>query len=393
MLVILLGVVLSLLWCWAGWYYLEMAIGFDNLMLFLPHEIGQFAVGFFTPLFLLWILIALLHLLRRVGRLNEPAPASGNDPAPREPQFEPRERRRTPASTPAAAEAAPLKAEAAKPAAIPEKSFGKPAENSPKGAGVARASATVQSSDAAGNTTLRKVEHSAVSGNGPVRVVARAVGRDASQDLASFEARGPKQGVPPKRPADAPQPSLPDPEPEAKLPPKRPSDARTPEQKLEVEAKGPATPAGPRPPKRPPEGTVSPLPRSAEGTLPPKNPRSSVENYAEAQDQRIRELNAIAMDIAVLICDSEAYHASRGALNDGQDDSFFRLLKDTLERDGQDALAKLRQAGNAVLLESYRRKFESLLQAAEQEPDSQELLARLRTSAPGRLYVTIESKL
>ncbi|MEX2408275.1 MAG: hypothetical protein WD489_04120, partial [Rhodovibrionaceae bacterium] len=68
MLVILLGVVLSLLWCWAGWYYLEMAIGFDNLLLFLPHEIGQFAIGFFTPLFLLWILIALLHLLRRVAR-------------------------------------------------------------------------------------------------------------------------------------------------------------------------------------------------------------------------------------------------------------------------------------------------------------------------------------
>ncbi|MEX0922683.1 MAG: hypothetical protein WDZ84_07895 [Rhodovibrionaceae bacterium] len=405
MLVILLGVVLSLLWCWAGWYYLEMAIGFDNLLLFLPHEIGQFAIGFFTPLFLLWILIALLHLLRRVARLNPPSPGGGSGPAPREPQLEPRAREASPAPASAATTAQETKtqetsavadspdANPVKPRDKPEKPVEKPAESRPKGASRAQASATVRTSDAAGNTTLRTVEHSAVSGSGPARAIARAVGRDSSQDTADFEARGSKRGMPPKRPAGTPQPSMPEPEAEAKLPPKRPSHAMTPEQKLELEAVAPDTPAGPLPPKRPPEGNVAALPRSAEGTLPPKNPRSGAENYAAALNHRIKELNAIAMDTAVLLCEPESYQDSREALNDGQDDSFFHLLIDRLERDGLEALAKLRQVGNAELLESYRSKFENLLQAAEQEPDSQELKAQLRTSAPGQLYATIESKL
>ena len=84
---ILLGAILSLLWCWAGWYYLEEAIGFENLLLFLPHEIGQFMVGFFTPLFLLWILIVLLVLMRRVGRIATPPASDSGD-------FEGRGRRR-----------------------------------------------------------------------------------------------------------------------------------------------------------------------------------------------------------------------------------------------------------------------------------------------------------
>jgi len=111
------------------------------------------------------------------------------------------------------------------------------------------------------------------------------------------------------------------------------------------------------------------------------------------QGHTVKELNAIAMDTAVLICEPEEYQDSRAALNDGQDDSFFRLLTDKLESDGQEALDKLRQGGNAVLLESYCSKFEHLLQAAEQEPDGKDLTAHLQKSPPGRLYATIESKL
>jgi hypothetical protein len=368
MLVIALGVVLSLLWCWAGWYYLEQSIGFENLMLFLPHEIGQFAVGFFTPLFLLWILIVLVTLVRRVGRLAEGTGGSGGG-RERDPQLESAAaaapKRESPKSEPAA------KADGDR--AAPAKRSKASEKKTPKAVptGRATASASVTSIDESGKVTLKKVEESTVSGEGPVTAVARAVGRTVKGD------------APPKRPAkDA----------GGELPPKRPDGAAPPEE-IAAEETPPRSPPGPFPPKRPPEENVETLPRTAEGPRPPKSPKAIVESYAEAQGHTVKELNAIAMDTAALICDHDDYRASREALNDGRDDSFFELVAETLEQDGAAAAGRLRDGGNRELLEAYCSKFRSLLQAAEQEPEADSLVRHLKNSAPGRLYTTIESKL
>ena len=375
MLVIALGVVLSLLWCWAGWYYLEQAIGFDNLMLFLPHEIGQFAIGFFTPLFLLWILIVLVTLVRRVGRLAEAtgSPPSGGGRKP-DPQFE------TPAPTPpkrASGKSSPVaKAEKAGSAAPgkAEGDGGTARRTESKSSGRATASASVTTTDESGRVTLKKVEKNSVaSDDGPVTAAAKVVGRSI------------KGESPPRRPEA---------ETGGKLPPKRPDGATPPEgNAVAGEEAPPRSPPGPLPPKRPAEENVQPLPRSADGPRPPQSPKAIVESYARAQGHTVKELNAIAMDTAALICDHEDYRESRQALNEGEEDSFFELVGDTLERDGEAAIDKLQRSGSRELLDAYRGKFRSLLQAAEQEPEPDSLVRHLKNSAPGRLYETIESKL
>lgn len=359
---ILLGAVLSLLWCWAGWYYLEEAIGFANLLLFLPHEIGQFMVGFFTPLFLLWILIVLFVLMRRVGRIAAP-PASDSGgfegrSRPRERQINmvsapsvtppspapgkdtpgtdtPEKARPTTTVTPQVA--APKSATQEKPAqqaaASPDTSVSsapRPKKEQPS-AKRARASASVTLSDAQGKTATRKSEESVSTGDGPAIASARAVGRSetaAPESSSAASALDASAKYPPKRPAAPPLAAPPlaastATPPEAKHPPKRPASAMPSENSPEAEEASAGGSSGTLPPKRPREENVAPMPRSAGGVLPPKNPKNQTEDYAAAERRTVKELNAIAMDAAASICDPQAYHESRAALNGGQSDSFF----------------------------------------------------------------------
>ena len=68
--VIGLALILSGLWFYAGYYYLDLAVGFENLSYFLPHELGQLAVTFLTPLFLLWLLVGQMAQTRELRRLR-----------------------------------------------------------------------------------------------------------------------------------------------------------------------------------------------------------------------------------------------------------------------------------------------------------------------------------
>lgn len=300
MLVIAIGLVASLLWCLAGWYYLERSIGFQNLMLLLPHEIGIFLLGFFGPLLLLWLVILLGRHLKKVRQLKaaQPVPAAGSA-TPKEPELE---------TSPAAA---------------------------------------------------------------------REKARETTID------------IPPKRP----EPAEPSPQREERpLPPKRPADAAPPKAEPDPEAPATSLP-GPLPPKRPQSEKVAPLPSSAGGTLPPKNPRSRVAGYATAQGHVLKELNAIAMDIALLICNPETYQAHCTDLERGKEDSFFSLVREILKSDPDGARRRLSDSGNLDLLESYHAKFQTLLQAAENEPDGKALIDHLESSAAGRLDTTIERHL
>ena len=299
------------MWCLAGWYYLERSIGFQNLMLMLPHEIGQFLLGFFAPLLLLWLVILLGRHLRRVRQLKatQLAPAEGGT--------------------------------------MPE---------------------------APG--TLAPESHSET----PVEAKARAPERDAPP---------PSRGKPPRRPAPD---EMPPQKTSGDKPPKRPVSATPTDAEPAADARDRPLP-GPLPPKRPKSEKVAPMPSSAGGTLPPKNPRSQVPGYAAAQSHVLKELNAIAMDVALLICDPETYQTHCTDLERGEEDSFFSLVREILENDPEGARQRLRDSGNLDLLETYRGKFRNLVEAAEKEPDGKALIDHLESSAAGRLDATIERQL
>lgn len=432
MLVIAIGVVLSLLWFWAGWYYLNETIGFSNLLLLLPHEVGQFLVGFFTPLFLLWILIALVYLGRRIGRLGSaPQAATPRAAAPKEPEFrESVYQAPAPSPTPTPAKPDPKAEKKADPAPAPKADTREEpkTEESPKPTSRAQASATMTRHDTSGTATVQKSEDSVEATQGPVKAEARVSGATPPVTPPTAPETPPKASadLPPKRPSEAPArpleataekiaekipekpaekpaqktPEKPGGKLEGQLPPKRPADAPLPDAAADPEAPADAPTdgsadrlPGPLPPKRPSGETIAPMPSSAGGTLPPKNPRNQVPGYAAAQGHVLKELNAIAMDIAVLVCDPETYHARCAALEKGEKDSFFSLVRETLERDPSGAKERLRDSGNLDLLETYRAKFGNLVEAAEKEPDGKELISHLESSAAGRLDATIEQKL
>jgi len=52
------GILLSVAWVWGVYDYVEGVFGWFNLSELLPHEVGGLAAGAFTPLALLWMVIA-----------------------------------------------------------------------------------------------------------------------------------------------------------------------------------------------------------------------------------------------------------------------------------------------------------------------------------------------
>ena len=52
------GVILSAAWLKGAYHYVENMLGWANLGELLPHEVGGIAAGAFTPLALLWMVIA-----------------------------------------------------------------------------------------------------------------------------------------------------------------------------------------------------------------------------------------------------------------------------------------------------------------------------------------------
>lgn len=70
MVLTFLGLFLSSLWLGlCGWYF-ERTIGFSQIALLMPNELGQFLSGIFLPLAFLWVLVAYANLAGRVRALE-----------------------------------------------------------------------------------------------------------------------------------------------------------------------------------------------------------------------------------------------------------------------------------------------------------------------------------
>ncbi len=55
------GLLLTAAWLVLCAYYVDFYIGWDNLLLLLPHEIGAFFTGAFAPLAFLWLVLLYAH--------------------------------------------------------------------------------------------------------------------------------------------------------------------------------------------------------------------------------------------------------------------------------------------------------------------------------------------
>ena len=51
------GLLLTAAWLVLCAYYVDFYVGWDNLLLLLPHEIGAFFAGAFAPLAFLWLVL------------------------------------------------------------------------------------------------------------------------------------------------------------------------------------------------------------------------------------------------------------------------------------------------------------------------------------------------
>lgn len=94
MILFAVGLLISIAWLWAGWYYVSVYIGQDNIFHFLPAELGQFLLGFLAPLGILWLLISQSATRRRLARVERQIGELASRPdtpaaaAPSEPHFD-----------------------------------------------------------------------------------------------------------------------------------------------------------------------------------------------------------------------------------------------------------------------------------------------------------------
>ena len=91
MFLLALGLVLTVAWLWAGWYYLTVYFGQENIFYLLPAELGLFLVGFFAPLGVFWLMVAQSSVRRRLIRLERQIAALAAGPEellPSEPGLE-----------------------------------------------------------------------------------------------------------------------------------------------------------------------------------------------------------------------------------------------------------------------------------------------------------------
>ncbi|MEE8516001.1 MAG: hypothetical protein V3T02_05100, partial [Alphaproteobacteria bacterium] len=58
--ILTLGALLTASWLGAAAYYVETYIDWNNLLFLLPHELGAFVAGVFTPLVFLWLALWLI---------------------------------------------------------------------------------------------------------------------------------------------------------------------------------------------------------------------------------------------------------------------------------------------------------------------------------------------
>ena len=83
MVLTFLGLFLSTLWLGLCGWYVERTIGFAQIGLFMPDELGQVLSGVFLPLAFMWVLIAYANLAGRVRALEQGGSDTTEEAVPR----------------------------------------------------------------------------------------------------------------------------------------------------------------------------------------------------------------------------------------------------------------------------------------------------------------------
>ena len=218
---------------------------------------------------------------------------------------------------------------------------------------------------------------------------------------ASDSIDGRQEPIAPKPVAAPPAQAEPAP-PKAPPPPKTPSATK-------AEPKAPPAPkAEPAPktepgPKTAPQSDAPPPP-SASPPAPAAKPAAKEQAEkpaaaaADAKSKRpigfrhlVRitslELNALAMDLTAVLCDTKTHGQTAKRYDSGERDAFFELLNKQLDTLGPEGtLETLNKRGSAELLQSYAEKFERLLDESKRIDSSGALGRSLATMAIGRLH-------
>ena len=90
MLLALLGLLLTALWLGLAAWYVGAYVGFDNLLMFMPHEIAEFIGGLMLPVVFMWLVLGYFGLALRVRQVEQgPGRGEGAPAARREARTEP----------------------------------------------------------------------------------------------------------------------------------------------------------------------------------------------------------------------------------------------------------------------------------------------------------------
>lgn len=199
----------------------------------------------------------------------------------------------------------------------------------------------------------------------------------------------------------APKPAAAPPPRAEPAPPMAPPKAPQPP-KADAEPKAPHTPKAEPAPKVAPK-SEAPRPPSTSPPAPAAKSaaKEETEKPAAAADAKSKrpigfrhlvritslELNALAMDLTAVLCDTKTHGQTAKRYDSGERDAFFELLNKQLDTLGpQGTMETLTKRGSAELLQSYAEKFERLLEESKRIDSSGALGRSLATMAIGRLH-------
>ncbi|WP_143596121.1 hypothetical protein [Tistlia consotensis] len=413
---LLLGLVLTALW-------LLVALGLLPNGLRNVEEFGLSgwpALGllFLVPIMLIWMVLWLIRLQRRVLRLQELIFEYGAGPvqAPSYPLQRARERAQGGVQMPPAEpwqEDALTEAWRETPEPEPEERPAAPPARAPKRVAFSTLDPLPPESTRPGwPDPEQPAYHTPASAAPQAYASAGAAARerhaafDARRGQEDWHARRAPNGQegsaarpepPPAgpRPVDAPPRAVPSRAPEAA--PAQPPRARLPEPDPGDHDTSPEPLSDELEPHRPPRAAPN-APR-LEALSPTYRPPSEVPNKALSPEQladyesRVeRELNAIAMDLASILSSPQDYDRALAALNGGADEAFFQLLARDFQAADRAALRQqLAMVGGDAALETYLEKYEQLLVVAYRSDPGGSDVRRLVESAMGRLHQAIET--
>lgn len=392
------GLIVTAAWLAMAAIYISAGIGFDNIMLLLPSELGQLLGGIFLPLVVLWLVLLFFQLGRRVHAIapvavaprpvvqiqQEPAMITHNSagqshglalearagldaveahespPAETPGDAEESDRPARPTDLPEALTKSPLR-----PKGMATRAFVKRIKHRSR----IRSDAAGQQDDA-GEEGLRSGVHGVIA----ARHAALQGGEPATRSWDEPAAASLHDA-----PVDAP----------VDVTAETPSD---PAESETVTASASGQAAAPENGAQDPGAETSPYGASrarpyvtdASGTTPPLGFRHSVRIAA-------LELNSVAMEMIAALSQSAVHDKALKDYDNGQKEIFFDLLLSHLsDRDAKDVARDLALLNADHHLGSYAQIYENLIKESKRIDPHGGLAKSLDAMTIGRLYAKIQ---